>query len=182
MKCIYYLSPNLISTHKISDDLHETGVNDWFIHIVSKDEAGLQREHLHSSNYLETLDFIRDGFIGAACGFVAGAAFAYILNLTQPFGPDVPLWAYLAVIALLTFFGAWQGGLIGVASENKKMARFHDDIEKGKYLVLIYAKKNQEEAVKSMMAKKHSAAQLVAIDTHFMNPFARPDYLQQTGK
>ena len=178
MKCIYYLSPNLIETHKISDDLHATGVNDWFIHIISKDEAGLKREHLHSSNYLETLDFIRDGFIGAACGFLAGLAFAFILNVTQPFGPDVPLWAYLAIIALLTFFGAWQGGLIGVASENKKLARFHEAIESGKFLVLIYAKKSQEDKVKNMMTDKHPNAELVAIDTHFMNPFTSLDYTQ----
>ena len=76
MKCIYYLSPTLVETHKISDDLHECGVDDWFINIISKSEAGLNNEHLHSSNYLETLDFIRDGFIGAACGFLAGLAFA----------------------------------------------------------------------------------------------------------
>lgn len=174
MKCIYYLSPNLISTHKISDDLHATGVNDWFIHVISKDEAGLQREHLHSSNYLETLDVIRDGFIGAACGFLAGIAFAFIMNWAQPFGPNVPIWAYLGMVVLLTGFGAWQGGLIGIASENKKLARFHDDIESGKYLVLIYTKKAQEQKVKTMMADKHPGVELVAIDTHFMNPFTSP--------
>ena len=182
MKCIYYLSPTLVETHKISDDLHDTGVDDWFIHIISKDEAGLRREHLHSSNYLETLDFIRYGFIGAAGGFLVGLVFALILNMAQPFGPDVPIWAYLAVIALVTCFGAWQGGLIGVASENKKLARFHDDIEAGKFLVLIYAKKNQEENIKSMMASKHSAAELVAIDSHFINPFSNLEHVQQASK
>jgi hypothetical protein len=32
----------------------------------------LQREHIHSSNYLETLDIVRDGFIGAAISALAG--------------------------------------------------------------------------------------------------------------
>lgn len=182
MKCIYYLSPNLISTQKISDDLHETGVSDWFIHIISLDEAGLQRQQLHSSNYLETLDFIRDGFIGAACGFLLGLGFALALKVIQPFGPEVPNWAYLAIVALLTFFGAWQGGLIGVASENKKLARFHDDIEAGKFLVLIYAKKRQEQQVKTMMATKHPGVGLVAIDTHFINPFRRLQYTEEMTK
>ena len=66
MKCMYYLAPTLDDTQRISDDLHEAGVNDWFLHVVSKDEAGLRREKLHSSNYLETLDVVRDGFIGAS--------------------------------------------------------------------------------------------------------------------
>jgi hypothetical protein len=40
MRCIYYLSPTLKSTHQISDDLHDVGVDDWFLHIHSKDESG----------------------------------------------------------------------------------------------------------------------------------------------
>ena len=48
MKTNYYLSPTLKSTQQISEDLHEVGINDWFIHVVSKDETGLQR---HRHNY-----------------------------------------------------------------------------------------------------------------------------------
>ena len=102
MKCMYYLAPTLQDTHRISDDLHDAGVNDWFLHIVSKDEAGLKREKLHSSNYLETLDLIRDGFIGANIGFIIGVIGAALLMYYQPFGPDVPLFVYLIVIALAT--------------------------------------------------------------------------------
>ncbi len=181
MKCLYYMSPNLISTHQISDHLHEVGIDDWFIHVVSKDEAGLQREHLHSSNYLETLDFIRDGFLGAGIGFLLGLGCALLLKVTAPFGPDVSLLAYLGVILLLTCFGAWQGGLIGVASENKKLALFHDDIEAGKFLVLIYAKKSQEEKITQMMSNKHPESAMVAVDTHFMNPFTRLERIAQPG-
>ena len=70
MKCYYYLAPSLDSTHQISDDLHEVGVLDWFLHVITEDEAGLKREHLHSSNYLETTDIIRDGLIGLILGFI----------------------------------------------------------------------------------------------------------------
>ena len=90
MKCMYYLAPTLDETHRISDDLHDAGVNDWFLHVVSKDEAGLKKEKLHSSNYLETLDLIRDGFIGANIGFIVGVLGAALLMFTQPFGPNMP--------------------------------------------------------------------------------------------
>ena len=43
MKCIYYLSPSLKSTEEISNDLHAIGIDDWFLHIVSKDESGLSK-------------------------------------------------------------------------------------------------------------------------------------------
>jgi hypothetical protein len=73
MKCKYYLSPSLVSTHQISDDLHDVGVEDWLLHVVSSDEEGLNKEKIHSSNWLETTDLLRDGFIGANFGFIAGA-------------------------------------------------------------------------------------------------------------
>lgn len=172
MKCLYYLAPTLDETHRISDDLHDAGVDDWFLHVVSKDEAGLKREKLHSSNYLETLDLVRNGFIGANLGFIAGVIGVGLLMYFQPFGSGVPNYVYLILIAVGTLFGAWEGGLFGVATENQKLRRFHDDIDAGKYLILIYARRGQGEVVKEMMASKHPQARHVATDRHFVNPFA----------
>jgi len=172
MKCIYYLSPTLKSTQQISDDLHAIGVDDWFLHIHSKDESGLVKEHLHSSNYIETLDFIREGFIGAGTGFVVGLLLAALTSVTHPFGVQTPFIGYVAIVFLLTCFGAWVGGLCGVASENKKIAHFRDDIEAGNYLVLIYAKEDQIDRIREMMSSRHPEASLAAVDPHFFNPFA----------
>ena len=90
MNCLYYVAPTLESTHQVSDDLHAAGLKDFFLHVVSRDESGLDREHIHSSNYLETLDIVRDGFIGAAIGGAAGLFGAGLLMYFAPFGPDVP--------------------------------------------------------------------------------------------
>ena len=172
MKCMYYLAPTLQDTHQISDDLHDAGVNDWFMHVVSKDEAGLKREKLHSSNYLETLDLVRDGFIGANVGFIIGVIGAALMMYLQPFGPNVPLYVYLILIGVATLFGAWEGGLFGVDTENQKLKRWKDQIEAGKYLILIYAHKGQGETIKAMMLDRHPEARHVATDRHFVNPFA----------
>lgn len=172
MKCLYYLAPTLKETHRISDDLHEAGVNDWFLHVVSKDEAGLKKQQLHSSNYLETLDLVRDGVIGANIGFIIGVIGAALMMFFEPFGPNVPNYVYLIIVAVATLFGAWEGGLFGVDTENQKLKRFHDDIEAGKYLLLIYARRDQDEVIKAMMARKHADAVHVATDRHFVNPFA----------
>ena len=173
MKCLYYLAPTLKSTQDISEDLHQVGVNDYFLHVVSRDESGLKQQHIHSSNYLETLDLIRDGLIGAVVGFLVGLAGVWALQHFEPFGPNihVPAWVYYAIVAVATLFGAWEGGLIGVASENRKLARFHDDLEGGKYLILIYARKDQESVVRHTMSKRHPEAEFAGIDSHFVNPF-----------
>ncbi len=170
MKCLYYLTSTLDSTHQVSDDLHESGVDDWFIHVVSKDESGLKEEQIHSGNYLEKLDILRSGIIGAVLGFIAGTILMFVLMVSQPFGPDIKTIVYFAIVFVVTCFGAWSGGLTGIASENKKMAEFRDDLEAGKYLILIYARKKNEDIVKSMMTAKHPEAILVASDASFFNP------------
>ena len=171
MNCLYYLAPTLVTTRQISDDLHAAGIKDFFVHVVAKDESGLKQEHIHSSNYLETRDLIRDGLLGAAYGAGCGLIGAGLLKFFEPFGPDVPPAVYVIVIVVVTMFGAWVGGLTGIASENRKLLKFHDDIEAGKYLILIYARKQQGPAVKTMMRARHPEAKLVAVDRHFINPF-----------
>jgi hypothetical protein len=170
---MYYLAPSLVSTHQISSDLHNVGIADWFVHVISRDEAGLKKEHIHSSNWFETLDLVRDGFIGANIGFIVGVLAAGAVMLFKPFGPETPGVVYFFVVVVATLFGAWVGGLTGMDSENRKLRRFHDDIEAGKYLLLIYARKGMGEAVKAMMAERHPEAQHVATDRHFVNPFSR---------
>jgi len=173
MKCIYYLAPSLVSTQKISDDLRDVGIDDWLLHVVSKDEAGLKKEKLHSSNWLETTDLLRDGFIGANLGFIVGVLAAGSLMMFEPFGPDVPGIAFFFLVMVATLFGAWVGGLTGMDSENRKLRRFHEDIEAGQYLVLIYARKGLGAKIKEMMSERHPEARHVATDNHFINPFSQ---------
>jgi len=173
MKCMYYLAPNLVSTHQISDDLHQVGVDDWLLHIISRDEAGLKRDKLHSSNWLETTDLLRDGFIGANFGFIFGAILAGLMMFIEPFGPNVPVVAFLFLVIVSTLFGSWLGGLVGIDSENRKLRRFRAEIKAGQYLLLIYARKGQGEKVEKMMLERHPESRHVATDRHFVNPFSR---------
>jgi hypothetical protein len=171
VRCLYYIAPTLDSTHRISDDVHAVGVDDFFLHVISRDEAGLQQQHIHSSNYLETLDLIRDGFIGSAIGIIPGLIGIALLKYFEPFGAHVPSVVYYATFGVAVLFGAWEGGLTGIATENKKLTDFHHDIEAGRYVILIYALREQEAAVRQMMRVRHPVAQLAAIDPHFINPF-----------
>jgi hypothetical protein len=172
MKCLYYLAPTLDSTHGISDDLHTVGIKDFFVHVISRDEAGLKKQHIHSSNYLETLDVVRDGVLGGLAGLLVGLLGVWAIDYFDPFGIEVPTLVYVALVGVATLFGTWEGGLIGIGNENRKLARFHDDIEAGKFLILIYTLKEQESKVRKMMRERHPEAELAAEDSHFINPFS----------
>lgn len=170
MKCLYYLTSSLDSTRKITDDLNQSGINDWFIHVLSKDETGFKKDKTHSSNYLEQLDILRYGIIGAISGFVVGLIAAFLVNVTDLFGTNMPNIVYYAVTGFFTMFGAWEGGLTGIATENKKISLFRDELESGSYLVLIYTKKASEDLVKQVMQTGHPEAELAAVDESFYNP------------
>src|SRR5688572_13473102 len=170
MKCLYYVAPELDSTSRIADDLHDVGLDDFFVHVIAKDESGLKKRHIHSANYLETLDVIREGFLGAAIGLFAGVVGCVLIDNFGPFD-NIPWFVYVALCGVATLFGAWEGGLIGVEKENKKLERFHDDIEAGRYLILIYARRDQESVVRHLMTKRHPEAEFAGVDSHFVNPF-----------
>jgi uncharacterized membrane protein len=182
MKCIYFLAPTLSSTQQVAEDLHRVGVEDFYLHVISKDESGLKKQHIHSSNYFETLDVVRDGFIGAALGFIAGLIGVALFMYFKPLGPDVhvPAFVYVILVGVATLFGAWEGGLAGIGAENKKLEKFHDDIEAGKYLILVYVRKHMEDTVLKMMKERHPDAELVGIDRHFINPFSKVTPVRET--
>jgi hypothetical protein len=181
MKCMYYLAPTLANTQQISDDLHAAGVRDFYLHVIAKDEAGLKKQHIHSSNYLETLDLVRDGVIGGVLGLLIGLAGVGLLVYFQPFHTDVPAFVYFAIVILAVLLGTWEGGLVGIGTRNHKLARFDADIEAGKYLMLVYVRREKEPAVAAMMRERHPEADLVAVDRHFINPFSNVQRLSETS-
>jgi len=170
MKCFYYLTSTLENTRNIVDDLHRAGIDDWFIHVLSEDDNGLKKHKIHTSNYLEQLDLARYGIMGALTGLAIGIFAAVSVNSSELFGSDIPNMAYYSIIGFFTLFGTWEGGFIGIATENKKIALFHDELKSGGYLILIYVKTISDELVKKVMDNQHINAELVAIDSNFYNP------------
>ncbi len=144
--------------------------------MIAKDESGLKKRHIHAGNYLETLDFIREGFLGAAIGLFAGVVGCILLDQFGPF-KNIPWFVYVALCGVATLFGAWEGGLIGVEKENKKLERFHEDIEAGRYLILIYARRDQESVVRHMMTQAPSRGRIRGR----RQPFRKPVHVRQAA-
>ncbi len=171
MKRIYYLTGSIDSTEQIANDLHEEGITDWNFHVHSKDVSGLFKKRIHSANFIQRLDIIRYGERGAMIGFaIAMIATAYIM-IAKPLGPQVDGLVYVTVFGFITLFGGWVGGLAGLATDNQKITMFHDDIESGKYLILIDVRRGEEEKVKAFMARKHPEAELRRVGSTYINPF-----------
>jgi len=177
MQRLYYLASDIDTSERVSEALHGEGIRDWNFHVLAKDEAGLYMHHVHSATPYQQLDLIhsaeRWGFVGGGIGLIAGLV-CYAL---QPLA-----WESTALtVALMTlvggFYGAWQGGMVGLTRENYKIAPFHDDIEAGRYLIMVDVGREHLSRVRELMATKFPTVLRCGSTGTFINPFERPAHL-----
>ena len=71
MRRIYFLVPNIKTTHKIVDELHSDGIEDRHIHILAKRDAPM--EDMPEAGVFEKTDFIPALERGAICRVSRGA-------------------------------------------------------------------------------------------------------------
>jgi hypothetical protein len=176
MKCLYCLAPDVDRARRTAEHLRRAGVNERFLHIAGKKEHEIDDERLHTCNYLERLDVVRSGLIGIATGFTTGVIAAAVLMTFEAFGPSVPIHAYGILTLVFTLFGAWVGGLDGIARENKKLSNFHDALEDDKHLVMVYVPDRRAHAITKAVNREAPAVDLAAIDDHPLNPFSAVRY------
>lgn len=169
MKRLYYLADNLDAVDEIAETLHSAGISDWNFHVLSKDDAGLYKHHLHSATPLHRRDVIRAGERGALLGFGVGFLVAIFSASLLELAPVYSFVVFCIAIALPTLFGAWVGGLVGLSQENHKIARFHSDIEAGRALLMIDVDRAHYSRIQLLM--QTFAVQSAGQDSTFVAPF-----------
>lgn len=158
LRRLYYLTDTLESTVAIARDLERLGIGYNQIHVLGKNEGSLVRHHVHSASPLEKYDSIHLGEQGAIVGFLIGLVFIGIVKAVKPFGMDISFWILVPLWILFTLHGAWAGGLIGTHMRYYRISRFRDDVEAGRYLVLVDVTEAQEAEVKRIMSRDHDEA------------------------
>jgi hypothetical protein len=174
MRRLYYIADDLPTTRAISETLHEEGVKDWNFHVVAKDESGLYQHHIHSATPIHQLDIIhsgeRWGLLGAGAGLVVGLGIYFFEAF--PFATTGLTVFLFALVGGL--FGAWQGGVIGMSRESYKLEPFHEDIEAGRYLIMVDVKPDSRGRVREVMNMGFPKVRFCGRDTTMINPFSRP--------
>ena len=170
MKRLYFLAADLVSTEAIAKDIHKAGITDYNFHVLGKDEQGLKQHRIHQASPLIRLDILHSGEIGALAGLVVGFFTAGIFMKSMEGLADFGLWQFFAVMLFVTMFGTWVGGIAGVSHENYKLSGFHNDIELGKFLVMVDVDKRLEKVVDGIMAN-HTSVVKEGYGDRWDNPF-----------
>lgn len=161
MRRIYFLAPDLETTHKIVDELRAEGIEDHHIHVLAKRHTPL--EDLPEASEFQKTDFIsaveRGIALGATTGLLAGLVGLRFAGFAIAGGPVLGVLFYGATI------GAIMSGLIGLQVGNSKVKQYADAIEAGELLVMLDTPKERIEAISQLIIKHHPSAQFEGIES-----------------
>ncbi|PPD30952.1 MAG: DUF1269 domain-containing protein [Methylomonas sp.] len=168
MRRIYFLAPNLESTHQIVEELRVEGIEDRHIHILAKRDTPLG--DMPEASVFQKTDFIpaveRGTALGATTGLLAGLVAMRFAGFAIAGGPVLGVLVYGATI------GAMMSGLAGLQVGNSRVKDYADAIEHGQLLVLIDIPKQRIDAIKQIIAKHHPEAKFEGIE-----PLLPPNYI-----
>ncbi len=183
MRRLYYLAEDIETTKTVSETLQAEGIRNWNFHVLAKDEEGLYQHHIHQANTYQQLDVVRAGERWALLGGGVGLLFGILFYFTE-----ILPWAVDGLTIFLTtlvgsLFGAWQGAMVGLSRESYKIESFHDEIEAGRYLIMVDVQGENKTRVREIMSLGFPTVRFCGKDTITINPLKRqtlPTYVHFT--
>jgi hypothetical protein len=143
----YYISNDLDDMEAVEQELEAKGVSTPQIHVLSENDAEVEKHHLHAIEAVLKQDVVHSTELGAVVGvigaiLVLGAAYLMDWHTTAvgwvPFG-------FLAVVVL--GFCTWEGGLIGIQIPNHEFKRFQKLLKHGKHVIFVDVDPEQESVL-----------------------------------
>ena len=155
MKRHYFISDDLDDLDRIEDELEQRGISKPQIHVLSKDDTGVDRhQHLHNIESLLKQDVIHGTMVGAVFGILAAGlvlAIGYFSRL-----PETYTWMPFYFLAIVLFgFITWSGGFYGIQTPHKDFRRFQNELNNKKHIFIIDVDSSQESIVKEVK-QRHS--------------------------
>ncbi|TDF37336.1 NAD/FAD-utilizing enzyme [Alteromonadaceae bacterium M269] len=152
----YYISDDLDDLEVIEKELKQNGITTPQIHVLSEQDAEVERHHLHAIEAVLKRDVVHSTELGAVIGAIGAVlilGLAYLMNWTDTVVGWLPF-IFLAVVIL--GFCTWEGGLIGIQIPNYQFKRFQKLLEQGKHVFFVDVDKEQESTLTSITSKYDS--------------------------
>ena len=131
----YFISDDLEDLTLLEQQLEEGGVDASQTHVLSLDDQNLDGyENLHDVNSIMKKDVVRSGIIGAVIGLALSISLLLVAALFG-WAETKAGWMPFILLSVIIFgFCAWEGGLFGIQTPNKKFARFEEVLNAGKHV------------------------------------------------
>jgi hypothetical protein len=150
MKRYFFLEDNLDDLELIERKLIARGFSRPQIHVLSRDDAGVNGRYVNDVHPLLRQDTIHSGEIGALIGLgiaVLSVAIAWLSGMPETIG-----WApFLMLSLVLLGFFTWEGGLFGIQMPNSRYRHFDEALHAGKHLLVVDVDQGQEYTLQQVL-------------------------------
>ena len=137
MKRYYFISNDLDDLDDVERNLEEKGIVRPQIHVLSKDDAGVDlHEHLHNIESVLKFDVVHGTILGAIAGFALAVITLAIADYSN--WPATYTWTPFIFLAVVLFgFSTWFGGYHGIQNPHKDLKKFDKVIKQGKHVLFV---------------------------------------------
>ena len=147
----YYVTEDLDELEKVESELEENGFTEPQIHVLSDRDGDVEEHHLHEVAAVLKQDVVHSTELGAVVGAIGAALLlivVYFLGWYESAAGWLPF-IFLAIVIL--GFCTWEGGFIGIQEPNVNFERFQGLLRKGKHILFVDVRPDQELAIASVM-------------------------------
>jgi hypothetical protein len=152
----YFISDDLDDLDRIEDELEHRGVFRPQIHVLSRDDTGVEtHRHLHNIESILKQDIVHGTLVGAVIGSIAAALVMTLVYLSDL--PETYPWATFIFLAVIIFgFITWSGGFYGIQTPHKEFRRFQKELDSGKHIFIVDVDPSQESIIKQLQSNHPS--------------------------
>ena len=151
MKRQYYISNDLEDLKAIEQELSASGLSLPQFHVLSENDAEVEKHHLHAIEAVLKKDVVRSTELGAVFGVILAAI---VLGVTYAMGwhQSVVGWLPFGFLAIVIIgFSTWEGGLIGIQMPHYQFKRFQKLLAQGEHVFFVDVTSDQELVVEQVM-------------------------------
>ena len=150
---LYFVIPDVASARATANELLLARIEDRHMHFLAP--RGTDLGELHEANFLFKTDLVHGAGIGLTIGGCGGLLLGVLVFLMPPEGVKLQLVTILITTVIAALVGAWIASLVGTSVPNTRLKMFHDDIARGKILLIVDVAARRAEWLREMILKRH---------------------------
>ncbi|MBQ4812807.1 hypothetical protein J8M20_15720 [Pseudoalteromonas luteoviolacea] len=168
MKRLFYSTDSLDDAEKISDEVHELGIDDHHFYVLSRDEDGIKTHHLHGSTQIEKTQILS---ARKRAILLAGGATLLLFSVLFFFTEAVDKFLLQAIGASIVvgFIVMVVVRLAGKSFDEYFQILVDEHLDAGDVIIIIDVAKSQTHIVETQL-EDHPKAQFLADSSNLASP------------
>ena len=158
MRRLYFLMPDITSTHNLVNELLLSHVEERHIHVIAKE--GTPMEELPAASFLQFSDFVPAIERGLTLGAITGVLCGLVAMTFPPAGLVIGGGAVFAMGAAGAGVGGLLSSMVGISLSSSRLKKFEDAVNEGKFLLLIDVARTRVEEVEEIVKSHYPEADI----------------------